>query len=66
MPRIEEIKEISPVNAKKLADIGIKTTEDFAKASRSAKLREELAMKMGVEPMLIMRWVKIISRLHPT
>jgi predicted RecB family nuclease len=64
MPRIEEIKEISPDNAKKLADIGILTTDDLANASRSAKLREELAKKMGVEPMLIMRWVQIISHPH--
>jgi len=66
MPRIEDIKEIGPVYAKKLADIGIKTTDDFAKASRSAKLREELATKTGIDPALILRWVKIISRLHPT
>ncbi len=65
MPRIEDIKEISPVYAKKLTDIGIKTTEDFLKAGRSAKGREELVKKTGIDPKLILDWVKIVSRLHP-
>lgn len=65
MPKIEEIKEIGPVYAKKLTDIGIETTEDFLKAGRSAKGREELVRKTGIDPKLILEWIKVISRLHP-
>ena len=65
MPRIEDIKEIGPVYVKKLADIGLDTTEDFLKAGRSAKGREELVKKTGIDPKLILDWVKIVSRLHP-
>jgi hypothetical protein len=39
MPRIEDMKEIGPVYAKKLTDIGINTTEDFLMAGRSANGR---------------------------
>jgi hypothetical protein len=65
MPKIEEVKEIGPVYAKKLIDIGIKTTEDFLKAGRSAKGREELVNKTGIDPKLILEWVKICSAMHP-
>ena len=65
MPRIEDVKEIGPVYAKKLADIGIKTTEDFLKSGRSAKGRDELVKKTGIDPKLILEWVKITSAMHP-
>jgi hypothetical protein len=47
MPKIENITGMSPVYAKRLTDIGIKTTEDLLAAGRSAKGREELVKKNG-------------------
>jgi hypothetical protein len=65
MPKIENITGMSPVYAKRLTDIGIKTTEDLLAAGRSAKGREELVKKTGIDPKLIMEWVKISASLHP-
>jgi len=65
MARIEDVKEIGPVYAKKLTDLGIKTTEDFLEAGRSAKGRDELVKKTGIDPKLILEWVKITSAMHP-
>jgi predicted RecB family nuclease len=65
MLKIETLAGMSPVYAKKLTDIGIKTTEDLLKAGRSAKGREELVKKTGIDLKLIMEWVKISASLHP-
>ena len=54
MPRIEDIEGISPAYAKKLTDIGIKTTDDLLKAGVSLKAREELSKKTGIDPKFIL------------
>ena len=64
MPRIEDIEGISPAYAKKLTDIGIKTTDDLLKAGVSLKAREELSKKTGIDPKFILEWVKISTRTH--
>jgi nucleotidyltransferase/DNA polymerase involved in DNA repair len=63
MVRIEEIPGIGSVNAKKLSDIGIKTTEDLLKAGVSLKSRAELGKRTGIDPKLILEWVKASTRM---
>jgi predicted flap endonuclease-1-like 5' DNA nuclease len=59
MPKIVDIEGIGPVYAKKLADTGIKTTDDLLKAGAAAKAREELAKKTGIDHKLILEWVNL-------
>ena len=59
MPRIVDIEGIGPVYAKKLIEAGIKTTDDLLKSGATAKLREELGKKTGIEHKLILEWVNI-------
>jgi predicted flap endonuclease-1-like 5' DNA nuclease len=57
MPKIVDIEGIGPVYAKKLADAGIKTTDDLLKAGATAKGRDELAKKTGIDHKLVLEWV---------
>jgi predicted flap endonuclease-1-like 5' DNA nuclease len=59
MPRIKDIEGIGPVYAKKLIEAGIKTTDDLLKAGATAKMREELGKKTGIEHKLILEWVNL-------
>jgi predicted flap endonuclease-1-like 5' DNA nuclease len=59
MPKIVDIEGIGPVYAKKLGEAGIKTTDDLLKAGATAKAREELAKKTGIDPKLILEWVNL-------
>lgn len=59
MPKIEDIEGIGPVYAEKLTDVGIKTTDDLLKVGASAKAREELAKKTGIDKKLILEWVNL-------
>jgi predicted flap endonuclease-1-like 5' DNA nuclease len=59
MPKIADIEGIGPVYAKKLADAGIKTTDELLKAGAKAKDREELGKKTGIEHKLILEWVNL-------
>jgi predicted flap endonuclease-1-like 5' DNA nuclease len=59
MPKIVDIEGIGPVYAKKLADAGIKTTDDILKMGASSKGREALAKKTGIEHKLILEWVNL-------
>jgi two-component system sensor histidine kinase/response regulator len=54
-----KIEGIGPVYAEKLAEIGIKTTEDLLNAGKSRKGREELVEKTDISSKLILRWVNI-------
>jgi predicted flap endonuclease-1-like 5' DNA nuclease len=57
MPKVIDIEGIGPVYAKKLGEAGIKTTDDLLKAGATAKGREELAKKAGIDVKLILEWV---------
>jgi predicted flap endonuclease-1-like 5' DNA nuclease len=57
MPKVIDIEGIGPVYAKKLNEAGIKTTDDLLKAGATAKGREELATKVGVDNKHILEWV---------
>ncbi|MEM3601322.1 MAG: DUF4332 domain-containing protein [Candidatus Bathyarchaeia archaeon] len=59
MPKIEEIEGIGPAYAKKLAEAGIKTTDDLLAAGATPKGREELAAKTGISSKLILEWVNL-------
>ncbi|MEM2882927.1 MAG: DUF4332 domain-containing protein [Candidatus Bathyarchaeia archaeon] len=59
MPKIEEIEGIGAVYAKKLIDLGIKTTDDLLEAGSTPKGRKELAEKTGISPKLILEWVNL-------
>ncbi len=59
MQRIKDIEGIGPVYAKKLIEAGIKTTEDLLKSGATAKLREELGKKTGIDHKLILEWVNL-------
>ena len=57
MPRVMDVEGIGPVYAKKLGEAGIKTTDDLLKAGATAKGREELAKKAGIDVKSILEWV---------
>ena len=59
MPKVEEIEGIGPIYAKKLADAGIKTTDDLLEAGSTPKGRETLAGKTGIAVKLILEWVNL-------
>ena len=57
MPKVIDVEGIGPVYAKKLGEAGVKTTDDLLKAGATAKGREELAKKAGVDVKHILEWV---------
>jgi predicted flap endonuclease-1-like 5' DNA nuclease len=57
MPKVIDIEGIGPVYAKKLGEAGIKTTDDLLKAGATAKSREEIAKKAGIDEKHILEWV---------
>jgi predicted flap endonuclease-1-like 5' DNA nuclease len=59
MPKIEDIEGIGPVYAKKLMEAGVHTTDDLLKVGATAKGREELGKKTGIEHKLILEWVNL-------
>ena len=59
MQRIVDIEGIGPVYAKKLIEAGIKTTEDLLKFGATAKGREELGKKTGIDHKLLLEWVNL-------
>ena len=59
MAKIVDIEGIGPVYAKKLGEIGIKTTDELLKAGAAVKTREELAEKTGIDKKLILEWVNL-------
>jgi predicted flap endonuclease-1-like 5' DNA nuclease len=59
MARIMDIEGIGPVYAKKLIEVGIKTTDDLLKLGATAKMREELEKKTGIAHKLILEWLNL-------
>jgi len=59
MRKIVDIEGIGPGYAKKLMEVGIKTTDDLLKAGAAAKAREELAKKTGIDYKLLLEWVNL-------
>lgn len=59
MPNIIDIEGIGATYAKKLVDVGIKTTDDLLLAGSTEKGRKELAEKTNIAYKLILRWVNM-------
>ena len=59
MPKIEEIEGIGATYAKKLADVGIRTTDELLNACATPKQRKDLAEKTGISPKLILEWTNL-------
>lgn len=59
MPKVMDIEGIGPVYAKKLNDVGIQTTDDLLKFGATAKNREEIVKKTGIDGKLILEWVNL-------
>ena len=57
MKNVKDIEGVGPVYSKKLAEAGIKTVDDLLKAGASAKGREELAKKTGIDSKHVLEWV---------
>jgi len=57
MAKLVEIEGIGSVYAAKLAEAGIKTTEQLLEAGKTPKGRAELAEKVGIGRKLILEWV---------
>jgi len=57
MPRIEAIEGIGHSFAKRLSQLGIKTTESLLEIGASAVGRQQIKEKCGISWPLILRWV---------
>ena len=53
---VRKIEGIGPVYSDKLAEVGIHTTHDLLDASADRKSRDELSLKSGISPTLILGW----------
>ncbi len=54
---IADVEGIGPAYAEKLAEVGIKTTDDLLAAGAKPYDREKLAESTGISPKLIRQWV---------
>ena len=59
MAKIADIEGIGPVYAKKLSDIGLKTTEQLLDSCATKKGRMKAAEKTGISEKLILEWVNL-------
>jgi PAS domain S-box-containing protein len=57
--QIEKIEGIGTVYARKLLEVGVKTTDDLLNQGKSRKGREELVEKTGISSLLILKWVNM-------
>ncbi len=55
--KVEKIEGIGHVYARKLAEVGIKTTDELLDFGKSRKGREELVAKTGISALLVLKWV---------
>ncbi|NLI97673.1 DUF4332 domain-containing protein [bacterium] len=58
MPSLTKIRGLESENIKKLTKIGIKTTAQLLKQGLTSESRRSLADILGVQPSVILRWVK--------
>lgn len=54
--KIIDVEGIGPVYAEKLANAGIKTTEDYLEKCAKPAGRSKLAEETGISPKLILKW----------
>ena len=54
--KIEDIEGIGPAYGAKLAEAGIKTTDDLLERCGAPKGRKEVAEATGIAPALILKW----------
>jgi predicted flap endonuclease-1-like 5' DNA nuclease len=56
---IEKIEGIGRVYASRLAEVGIKTTDDLLNYGKTRTGREELVEKTGISSLLVLKWVNM-------
>ncbi len=61
MAKITTVEGIGPVNAQKLKDAGIATTNALLKAGASANGRQEIGQKTGISAANILEWVNHVD-----
>jgi len=61
MAKIVDVEGIGPVYAKKLVDVGVKTTGKLLKVGATAKGRTELEAKTGISHSLVLEWVNHVD-----
>ena len=62
--RIEDIEGIGPVNAAKLQEAGIRTTDDLLAKGGPRAGRDGLAASTGISPKLLLEWVNLADLLR--
>jgi PAS domain S-box-containing protein len=56
---IVKIEGIGPVYQQKLAEIGVKYTDDLLEMGSNRKGRQEIVDKIGISPTLVLKWVNM-------
>ena len=62
--RIEDIEGIGPVNAAKLKDAGVRTTDDLLAKGGPRAGREALVASTGISAKLLLEWVNLSDLLR--
>lgn len=62
--RIEDIEGIGPVNAAKLQEAGVRTTDDLLAKGGPRAGRDGLAASTGISPKLLLEWVNLADLLR--
>jgi predicted flap endonuclease-1-like 5' DNA nuclease len=62
--KIEDIEGIGPVNAAKLQEAGVRTTDDLLTKGGPRAGRDALAASTGISPKLLLEWVNLADLLR--